>query len=148
MQADNWVSVIEAERSEVTAIDSWSWELDFNHWRCSWIFRISTDRDLKYHGMNSALVGSDWMVSIVWLQKTFKNYVSLLVSKNRSQKLINSSDLNIGVHLCFVFDCNCICTVGLISPNYATIELFFINHINQPLRPVRIWHKINFLSGV
>ena len=27
-------------------------------------------------------------VSIVWLQKTFKNFVSLLVSKNRSQKFI------------------------------------------------------------
>ena len=28
------------------------------------------------------------MVSVVWLRKTFNNYVSLLVSKNRTQKLI------------------------------------------------------------
>ena len=37
------------------------------------------------------------VLSIVWLRKTFKNCVSLLVSKNRSQKLINGSYLNNGV---------------------------------------------------
>ena len=43
--------------------------------------------DLKHHKMGRTLgVG----VSIVWLRKTFKNCVSLLVSKNRSQKLINA----------------------------------------------------------
>ena len=34
------------------------------------------------------------VVSIVWLRKTFKNCVSLLVSKNWNQKLINRSYLN------------------------------------------------------
>ena len=42
-----------------------SWELDFDLWRCSWVFRISTDRDLKHHGMRSMFVGSDSMVNIV-----------------------------------------------------------------------------------
>ena len=42
-----------------------SWGLDFDHWRCSWVFRISTDKDLKHNGMRSAFVGSDSMVSIV-----------------------------------------------------------------------------------
>ena len=44
-------------------------------------FRISTERDLKHHRMRRACVGSDSMVSIV-------RVVSLLVSKNWSQKLI------------------------------------------------------------
>ena len=34
-------------------------------WRCSWVFRISTDRYLKHHKMHRALVGSDTMFSIV-----------------------------------------------------------------------------------
>ena len=51
------------------------------------------------------------VVSIVWLRRSFKNWVSLLVSKNRSQKLINGSYLNKSVHLCF---CICICTVIII----------------------------------
>ena len=37
---------------------SLSWELDLARWRCSWVFRISTDRDLKHHKMNPTLVGS------------------------------------------------------------------------------------------
>ena len=41
--------------------------------------------DLKHHKICRTLGG---VVSIVWLWKTFKNYVSLLMSKNRSQKLI------------------------------------------------------------
>ena len=73
-------SVIEAE--------SWSWELDFEYWRCSGFFRMSTDRDLKHHGMHSAFAGSDRITSIVWLRKSFKNCVSLLVSMSWSQKLI------------------------------------------------------------
>ena len=40
------------------------------------------------------------VVSIVWLRKTFKNCVSLPVSKNRNQKLINGSYLNIGKFAC------------------------------------------------
>ena len=75
--------------------------MDFDHWRCSWVFRISTDRDLKHHEMCQTLGGG---VSIVWLRKTFKNCLSLLVSKNRSQKLIDR------VRLCiWICICNCIC---------------------------------------
>ena len=49
------------------------------------------------------------VVSIEWLRKTFKNCVSLLVLKNRTQKLIiKCSYLNKRVRLCF---CICICTV-------------------------------------
>ena len=48
---------------------------------CSWVFRISTDRDLKHHKMHRELGwGQHSMVSIIRLAKTFKNCVSLLVS--------------------------------------------------------------------
>ena len=53
------------------------------------------------------------VVNIVWLRKTFKNSVSLLVSKNRRQKFINRSYLNNEVHFfflpLFVFACICSC---------------------------------------
>ena len=49
---------------------------------CGQVLQISTDRDLKhleiYH--HTLGMGSDSMVSIVWLANTFKNCVSLLVS--------------------------------------------------------------------
>ena len=67
----------------------WKDELKLDHWgegciltveRCSWVFRISTDRDLWHHKMRCALGWSqNSMVSIVSLAKTFKNCVSLLV---------------------------------------------------------------------
>ena len=65
--------------------------------RCGggWDFRISTDRDLKHHKMRRSL----GMVSIVRIV-----FLSLSVSKNRSQKLINRSYLNNRVCLCI-----CIC---------------------------------------
>ena len=55
--------------------------------------RISTGRDelRSYTPRDVPNVGGG--VSIVWLQKTCKNCVSFLVSKNRSQKLINRSYL-------------------------------------------------------
>ena len=43
------------------------------------------------------------VVSIEWLRKTFKNCLSLLVSKNRSQKLIHGSYLNNRVACLFVY---------------------------------------------
>ena len=56
------------------------------------------------------------VVSIVWLQKTFKNCLSLLVSKNQSQKLINAFVPEQRSRLClaFVFASICICTVVII----------------------------------
>ena len=48
-------------------LDQGGRQLSFCHWgeswiltveRCSWDFRISTDRDLKHHGMRRAFVGS------------------------------------------------------------------------------------------
>ena len=60
----------------------------------SWPTKINWD--LKHHEMCRTLGG---VVSIVWLRKTFKNCVSLLMSKNRSQKLINHLYLNNGLHL-------------------------------------------------
>ena len=61
---------------------SWDWtiEVRVGFW-CSWVFRISTDIDLKHHKIRPALGwGQHSIFSIVWLAKTFKNYVSLLVS--------------------------------------------------------------------
>ena len=78
----------------------------------SWVFRISTGRDEL-----RSLTPWDWPnigggVSIIWLRKTFKNRVYLLVLKNRSQKLINHSYLNNRVHLYCISICICIiCTV-------------------------------------
>ena len=78
MQADNWVSAIRAE----------NWVL------CYWVefsavaevvnffedeLRYKTPREMPNVG---------GVVSIVWFWKTSKNCVSLLVSKNRRQKLI------------------------------------------------------------
>ena len=60
---------------------SWSWELKFNRWRCSWVFRISTDRYLNHYKMRCALLGSESMV------RNSKNCVSLLVSMNWSQEI-------------------------------------------------------------
>ena len=56
-------------------------------------------------------VGGD--VSIVWYERLLR-IVSLLVSKNRSQKLIQRSYLNNGVRLCFVFPCIYICMCTLV----------------------------------
>ena len=61
----------------------WGIELDLGCWRCSCIFRISTDRDLRHYKMRRAWGWSQHSS----LEKTFKNCVSLLVSKNRSQKI-------------------------------------------------------------
>ena len=48
---------------------------------CGKVLQISTDRDLKHHKIYHTFgVGLDSMVSIVWLAKTYKNCVSLLVS--------------------------------------------------------------------
>ena len=73
----------------------WSWEfddfekcqLDSDHWkmswiltveRCSWDFRISTDRDFKHHKICRTLGwGQQSMIRIARLAKTFKNCVSL-----------------------------------------------------------------------
>ena len=59
-------------------------------------------------------------VSIVWLQKTFKNCVSLLVSKNRSQKLINpfvsETTESAWFHICA-------------SPSYLTVGKYALTNL-------------------
>ena len=103
------------------------WEVEFWPWcwevgvltveAYGWTFQISTGED----GLRSKTpwdvlnVGGD--VNIVWLRKTFKNCVSLFVSKNRSQKLINvfvpeqRSRLCICFEMYFVFDFFWMCIV-------------------------------------
>ena len=44
---------------------------------------VKINWDLKHHEMRRT-----FRVGLVWLRKTFKNWVSLLVSKNRTQKFI------------------------------------------------------------
>ena len=73
------------------------------------VLQISTDRDLKHRKMRSVFVGSDSMDSLIRI-------VSLLVSKNWSQKLINRSYLNNGVCLCIYI---CIVYVS----RYTTIQV-------------------------
>ena len=85
------------------------WEVDIGPWSRvfgdsaieskSWVFRISAGRDELRSKTPRDVPNVGGGVSIVWLRKTFKNCVSLLVSKNRSQKLINPSYLNNRVRL-------------------------------------------------
>ena len=94
----------EFEDFEKESVESWYWTMEADswvlcHWVGSWVFRISTGSDelRSKTPRNVPNVGSG--VYIVWWQKTFKNCVFLLVSKNRSQKLINRSYLNNSVRL-------------------------------------------------
>ena len=87
------------------------------------------NRDLKHHEICRTLgVGSDSMVTLVWLAKTLKNCASLLVSKNRSQEInkpfvpetIVSTCICIYVlHLCMY----CITVVIDLSTVYNTLTL-------------------------
>ena len=77
----------------------WGIELDLVRWRCSWVFLISTDRDLKHHKMRRAL----GMVSIVRVVS-----LSPCVAMDRSQKLINRSYLKQQSPL---VSCICVCIV-------------------------------------
>ena len=81
--------VFEKTSVEYSAVEIWiltveEVELDLAVERCSWVFRISTDRDLKHHKMHRAL---GWGQHI-------KNCVFLLVSLwTEIKKLINHSYL-------------------------------------------------------
>ena len=72
-------------------LDHGGWEVEFRplEQRVEFFGSLPAEMnwDLKHHEMCQKLRGG---VNIVWLQKTFKNCVSLLVSKNRSQKLIKT----------------------------------------------------------
>ena len=87
-----------------------SWELDLGHWRGSWVFRISTDRDLKHHKMRCAL----GMVSIVRI-------VSLSSCRRSEDKLINAfapelQSQPVLISACvFVFGCKCVCVTIVID---------------------------------
>ena len=70
-----------------------SWVLDLSRWRCSWVFRITTDRDLKHHKMWLTLVRSESMVSIA------RNVSLSSCRRTKDKKLINSSYRNNGVRL-------------------------------------------------
>ena len=75
----------------------------------SWVFQISTSRD--HHKMRRACKqGQHSMVSI-----DFKSYISLLVSKDQSQKLINPfvSETTESAYICI---CICIVFIDIIMP--------------------------------
>ena len=65
------------------------------------------------------------VVSIVWLRKTFKNFISLLVSKNWSQKLINGSYLNNGVTCVFDYIWFSIC-ICIAIQHKERIKIYFL----------------------
>ena len=82
MQADNWVSAIGADNwvlwhwvefSTVAVVDKF---FGSRPAKMNW--------DLKHH---KDMLNVGCVVSIIWLRKTFKNCVSLLVSKNRIQEV-------------------------------------------------------------
>ena len=75
----SWGGTIVA-RVEYSAIGSWIWTVE----RRSWIFRITTDRDIRHHKIRRMLwVGSPWS----------ELCLSPRVTMDRSQKLINRSYL-------------------------------------------------------
>ena len=56
----------EFEDFEKESVESWHWTMEDESWvfyRCvgGWNFRISTDRDLKYHKMRRALGSDRWL---------------------------------------------------------------------------------------
>ena len=73
------------QRMEVSAI-----ELSFYCCGGGLVFRVPTSEDELWSKTPRDVPNVEGIVSIVWLRKTFKNSVSLLVSKNWSQKLINA----------------------------------------------------------
>ena len=100
--------------------DSWSWGLTMmvRIWGPTMMLRIwGPTMVLRNWGWTSWGTESWGIVTIVWLRKTFKNCVSLLVSKNRSQKLIKLSYLNNGVAWVFVFTC-------VFEPAYCVLYLY------------------------
>ena len=124
MPADNWVSAIGAE----------------NWFLCHWV-EFSTvaaavkffgsrpakmNWDLKHHVMCRTLGGH---VSIVWLWKTFKNCVSLLVSKNRSQKLINAFVPEQRSRLCICIVWFYIC-IRVVYNIYFSLSVTLSLHLN------------------
>ena len=70
-------------------VEFWPLEMELGIWPLSWVFWISTGRDELRSKTPRDVLNDGSGVSIVWLRKTFKNCFSLLVSKKRSQKLIN-----------------------------------------------------------
>ena len=100
---------------EFSAIEAVSWVFG----RCGGgkVFRISTGRDELRSKTPRDMVNVGGGLSIVWLRQTFKNWASLLVSKNRSQKLIKRSYLNNRIRLFLLvfayiyiqYMCTCIC---------------------------------------
>ena len=83
MQADYWVSTIGAENGVLCH------RVEFSTVAVAVKFFVARPAkinwDLKRHKVCGTLGD---VVSIVWLRNTFKNCVSLLVSKNRTQNLI------------------------------------------------------------
>ena len=79
-------------------LDNWGERWILTAERCSWVFRISTDRDLKNHKMHRA-----WE----WGQDS-KNCVSLLsrVTIDRSQELINAFVPETKESACIVYGCD------------------------------------------
>ena len=73
---------------DFSAIGAESWVF----YRCGvgYVFRVPTSEDELRSKTPRDVPNVGGGVRIVWLWKTFKNCVSLLVSKNRSQKLINA----------------------------------------------------------
>ena len=94
LMADSWVSTV-VWRS---LSRSWCWEVEFRPW-CGEVGVRLWCSEIEIGPQNVPNVTS--VVSTIWLRKTFKNCVSLLVSKNRRQKLINRLYLNNGVHFFF-----------------------------------------------
>ena len=85
--------------------------------RCIWVFRISTDRDLKRHKMRRAL-GSG---------QRSKNYVSILVSpltevKKLKNPFVSETTESACIWICIVL------RLWLTSLNYTRIECFIVEY--------------------
>ena len=72
--------------------------------------------------MNITCLFCTWQYSCIWLRNNSKNCVSPLVSKNRSQKLINRSYLNSRVLLVYLY-----CVLHMYTSDIGIMVRVFAN---------------------
>ena len=116
---------------------SWDWTMESNTWGLGhWVEELSfsdLNRQRWIEILNTTRCPERWGgVSIVWLRKTFKNCVSLLVSKNQRQEVNKPVRIwNKRVRQCFAFvvDCIwiCICSTVVID----IIMVMVCNNVNE-----------------
>ena len=140
MKSDHNVEKLKSD----DAVEDLRWTMLADNWVChrgieNWVPVPTSEDKLRFKTARDVLnVGG--VVSLVLFRKDFKNCVSLLVSKNQSQKLIKCSYLN-NWEFAFVFAYVYVLLL-LISRNYATYHIYPTPPLGQDMT------QGHFLSGV